>query len=101
MIFEKPKCTAVRFSEKLPCMIFEKAKCTEVKFSERLPCTKVEQSKCTAARLGLKLTSHCTIRGHKGQSFAETRCRGFLVLESQCPGFLTSEKMPWDNYVVP
>ena len=29
-----------------------------------------------------------SIRGHKGQNFTGTRCRGFLVLKSRCRGFL-------------
>ena len=37
------------------------------------------------------------IRGHKGQNSTETWCRGFLVLESRCCGFLSSEKMPWND----
>ena len=31
------------------------------------------------------------------QNFAETRYRGFSVLESRCRGFLSSEKMAWDD----
>ena len=40
------------------------------------------------------------IRGHKGQNFAGTRCRGFLVLETGCCGFLSSEKKPWNHNAV-
>ena len=32
-----------------------------------------------------------SIRGHKGQNSAETRCRDFLVLESRCRGFSALE----------
>ena len=42
MKFEKPKCTAVRFSEGLLFTKFEKPNSTAVTFSERLPCTKFE-----------------------------------------------------------
>ena len=50
------------------------------------------------------------IRGRKGQNSAETRFRGFLVLESRCRGFsslesrcrgfLYSEKISWNHDVV-
>ena len=36
------------------------------------------------------------IRGHKGQNSAETRSRCFLVLDSRCRGFSSTEKMPWN-----
>ena len=35
-------------------MKFEKPKCTAVIFSERLPCMKFKKPKCMAVRLGLK-----------------------------------------------
>ena len=50
------------------------------------------------------------IRGHKSQNSGGTRCRGFVVLESQCCvflvleswycSFLSSEKTPWNHNVV-
>ena len=55
MKFERPKCTAVGFSERLPCMKFEKPKCMAVIFSERLLCAQNIIKNLNARQLGLDL----------------------------------------------
>ena len=47
-----------------------------------------------------RMLAAITIRGHKGQSSAGNRCRGFLVMKSRCRGFLSSEKSSWNHDVV-
>ena len=55
MKFERPKCTAVGFSEMLPCMKFEKPKCMAVIFSERLLHAQNIIKNLNAQQLGLGL----------------------------------------------